>query len=1277
VLAASVRAAALVIVLAMLVLMSALVIGFLSMVSTERAGANALASSLEARQAAESAVNLVIAQIRDGTTSAERGGTWASQPGTVRTYDEKGEGDQVFKLYSADELRVPAKEYDPVADAGDLAALTSTPASLPDGWVDLNEPVLAQHADEAGQPVTVAHYPILDPSAARPFEGRTAPGSPGIVEGFECAAIDIADPNEGSGGAKVPVLPLPARWLYLLRDGSVGTAKASTRENPIVARLAFWTDDECAKVNVNTASEGTFWDTPSYSSEIETGRINVSGNLISMDGSLNLAVCQPIRNEFQRYPGHPATTSLSPILRWLWPAPPQPGDPDAEFKEAVYRMMPYVAHGPPTSLAGTRISTLTGGYSGSTSTVRAPIDKDRLFATVDEFIFRADRSARDEASPAEPGETPLADFTPDALEKVRFFLTAHSRAPELNLWSKPRVTIWPIHTDPVKRTGFDELFAFCSTLAGRAYYFTRHDPESATNDFSGRNQEVYRYLRRLTDEKVPGWGATLGGKYGQDRDQILTEIFDYIRTVNLVDTGTPVKAGGFAPYTPKFWSGAAGSSRPNDFSGQVTPIRIKLPEMPEETQGLGRFNTLCEASLIFTHRPHVEGSPETMDIVLALETFLVMPGYPAPKETYTVKVTLEEDVQITPEGGTPQPAGFPPIGYNVCNVDASHEPIGRAFMPHRGIGHTFWYFDPAVGSNARKAKVLDSNDATAATPSLTRYPLVSDPIPIEGNTFSFSGGRFRIELYAGLDPSAAPVQTAIVAFRPVQQLEWPVLNADKGKHFSERISKTGNYLNDADTEFGWIRSGDIVRSMEYTGPRTALNEQGDFRLATARTAAIPPEHFQPRSPASYSNPAVRLVHGFKTCNGQPLFGHTPSNVQASEGRLAQGAHIRADRRSDLPEGVNGVRRTDGGVGDWDRGISKTVDGPFSNHVDEGNSYFDLGSTSESYRMPYYHGARFGDAGESYFSPNRMISSPVMFGSLPTGVKRDQPWQTLLFRPDRPGPSDVSHPGAVSPPDHLWLDLFHMPVVEPYAISEPCSTAGKVNLNYEIAPWGYARVGGGGESPWVRRDTGLRSVFKAVKMMAVPWDVKDAAHQEYALDNPHRNAAYRHDIDLDKTLDAVQGLLDRGEPGVVEKGGLFRTASQLCELDLYPADKGVTDFGQFWADHRLTGDNQRERPYSHLYPRLTTRSNTFTVHVRAQVIRVKPSALDASGQVKDGLLREADVQVQSEYRGSSIIERFIDPNDPALTGYDENATGLSGSLEPYYRFRVIATKRFPR
>ncbi len=48
----------------------------------------------------------------------------------------------------------------------------------------------------------------------------------------------------------------------------------------------------------------------------------------------------------------------------------------------------------------------------------------------------------------------------------------------------------------------------------------------------------------------------------------------------------------------------------------------------------------------------------------------------------------------------------------------------------------------------------------------------------------------------------------------------------------------------------------------------------------------------------------------------------------------------------------------------------------------------------------------------------------------------------------------THPGAMNPPDHYLLDLFNMPIVEPYAISEPLSEAGKINLNYQIVPFTY-------------------------------------------------------------------------------------------------------------------------------------------------------------------------------------------------------------------------------
>ena len=85
----------------------------------------------------------------------------------------------------------------------------------------------------------------------------------------------------------------------------------------------------------------------------------------------------------------------------------------------------------------------------------------------------------------------------------------------------------------------------------------------------------------------------------------------------------------------------------------------------------------------------------------------------------------------------------------------------------------------------------------------------------------------------------------------------------------------------------------------------------------------------------------------------------------------------------------------------------------------------------------------------------------------------------------------------------------------------------------------------------------------------------------------------------------------------------------------------------------------------IYPRVTTKSNVFTAYIRAQSIRKSPgTAADVFDEAKD--------QVTGEYRGSSTIERFIDPNDSAISAYDPR-TG--GGLDPYYRFRIVNTKRF--
>ncbi|MCB1078905.1 MAG: hypothetical protein KDM64_13880, partial [Verrucomicrobiae bacterium] len=181
-------------------------------------------------------------------------------------------------------------------------------------------------------------------------------------------------------------------------------------------------------------------------------------------------------------------------------------------------------------------------------------------------------------------------------------------------------------------------------------------------------------------------------------------------------------------------------------------------------------------------------------------------------------------------------------------------------------------------------------------------------------------------------------------------------------------------------------------------------------------------------------------------------------------------------------------------GDFDSGLSMDFDGPYINRPDEGNGHFlmdrafpddwrDYFDRSQlAFQLPTYHDPYFTPGGSrvvlpGFRTPNRMISSAGMLGSLPVGSTRNQPWRTLLFRPNVVGGRYESHPGAgnrSSLPDHLWMDLFWMPVVEPYAISEAFSTAGKVNLNYQMLPFRH-----------VRRDTALRGVLKPGLMTCIP------------------------------------------------------------------------------------------------------------------------------------------------------------------------------------------------
>ncbi|NDC39689.1 MAG: hypothetical protein EBZ48_16885 [Proteobacteria bacterium] len=120
---------------------------------------------------------------------------------------------------------------------------------------------------------------------------------------------------------------------------------------------------------------------------------------------------------------------------------------------------------------------------------------------------------------------------------------------------------------------------------------------------------------------------------------------------------------------------------------------------------------------------------------------------------------------------------------------------------------------------------------------------------------------------------------------------------------------------------------------------------------------------------------------------------------------------------------------------------------------------------------------------------------------------------------------------------------------------------------------------------------------------------------------------------------------------------------------YKPDQMATFWGENSTQGRsLTGDNLKERPYASIYGKITTKSNTFRVHYKAQAIRkARSSAPEQFAPGKDTIL--------TDYRGSSLIERRIDPADSRIPDYGASSAPLSLTpLDEFYRMRVLEVKR---
>jgi uncharacterized protein (TIGR02600 family) len=1196
---------ALVVVLGILVLLVVLAVGFLVSAGTERASSSAFDASVSARQVGDIAVSLVQGQINIATTQGSNV-AWASQPGMIRTFDASGTSLNSYKLYSASEMVATTI---PVASGTSTDAPPANWATYPGHWTDLNAPV------EINGTKT---FPILDPPT-NTLAGFSVTNAPGATT-YQSA-------------------PMPVRWLYVLKDGALvaptGSGAAAsvaeeTPENPIVGRVAFWTDDDTCKVNINTASEGTFWDVPHTDGTPER----------------NLANYQPVQREYQRYPGHPATTSLSAALPSPTPAPTD-----------IFQIVPRVVGG------GSNLGTVI-------ATAALTPDSDRLYANVNELIFDPSRSTQ-------------AGLSRDAVEKAKFFITAHSRAPEVNLFNLPRIACWPLFRDlaPNRVTAFDKLIAFCSTVNDQPYYFQREDAFSPTNDINiARNVQLYDYLQYLTGTSIPGFGGNFLAKYNDDRDQILTEIFDYVRSTNLFDDNLePGVLASTRPFTPgrvfRSINANYGMHIPYRGHGSVVPT----VRAANDTIGFGRFFTLSEFGIGFICNA-VADNPTTTDVdesygsndpvtnaalggtalateektiqaIIILELFSPSHGFTIMRPDIRVQIKGLDKLRVRDSDGNLHNL-FPNLDNEVLVYNSPLDYLaGNRSMGGRSDWRYQFLTNNETADTPNHQWMPKGIPARGSMPGDTgrpdMFPFVGIPVkiaaPVTGGAMTLTteiddptlpavDPVLTVEIYAGTRANGkGDLVQSIDINLPVADFPIPNLVDRSDIPYGNSLIPMQNWWRYSsingrlrtvldNSTADWAR----VFIQNYDVIRTILPKHGDYRLVAGRRE-VPSTVFVPHRYYDDLNQryATNLGSGTPQTDSFPYFDKGGKFIAAAtySNNIIPDIHAEATA-AERPELT----------GDYDTGVGKHSDGSYINKPDEGDTL----RSEAAGLIPYLSNRQDLQApsGATFFSPNRQIPSPGMFGSLPTGIKAGNPWQTLLFRPQ------AGHPGSVTPPDHLILDLFWMPVVEPYAISDRFSTAGKINMNYQILPFTY-----------ITRSTGLRAVMKSEKVTAIPTN-QGSIYKWNGGD-------YRRDIDITATLAQFETKFNQG--------GIFKSASEICDLWIVP--QGGSAGQAYWDNNKLTGDNLRERIYTTLYPRLTTKSNTYTVYFRAQALKKAPGS--AAGTWTEG----RDI-VLGEYRGSTTLERFINPEaDIPNYAADPDEIPNEETLDSFYKWRVIENKQF--
>ena len=670
--------------------------------------------------------------------------------------------------------------------------------------------------------------------------------------------------------------------------------------------------------------------------------------------------------------------------------------------------------------------------------MKAEPAKYHLYASPEEILFESELSG---------GKRKIhPQITPEKLEAAKFFLTARSRAPETTVLGFPRMSMWPIAALPARRTPFDQAIAFCSTIGGtrkQPYFFQRDTAYSRHGEFygtgGGRNETMYEAFKTITGLAVPGFASSFGQKYGEgqfdDRDNIIAETIDYFRGTNLSD-----------PTNKSFQYTQGGSGRDFDKAlghGQIAAICLCEGTDPHRARwsnvalplpkGFGRMVGLSEFALILIkraewERPQDAENPQDMgkqvgekaDLdntwelggKMAVGTQLIQMGLLvegfAPAHGWT---SLQPQNTIAIDGGTGNtgkliPDSFALGGHSLNNYrlnrdglesDQNNEfpkmsttdspthraPKGRpkdwiAWGGYGGVRmfKTIICFEPVVVSiDLKQIPFGGSSDRRAPLRVVLFDAVVGNPNVTENVNELIQSYQLNFP------PAIFPV---------------PRFNREKGENnfysFEDRM-KAALTLG-ADKLFNPTQ--DVVHSL--------VPASGDYRILASKRV-IPSTSFVPHS--KYGEMNTMMAHSLTDYkegdNGVSLlpggsFDKKFLDLDYADGTAPDYAINEDEFGNDvLRAGQQREPYDPETTGDFDQGVGNAPDGPYINRPDDGDSRGLTGSGD-----PYFdNNLKFREKAISTFSPNRVIPSPGMLGSLSTGVQTNVPWQTLLFRPMAP------------------------------------------------------------------------------------------------------------------------------------------------------------------------------------------------------------------------------------------------------------------------------------